>query len=83
MALAGRRDAEPMPTKRTKIPPARINDPVPAWVERLKAGEPPPRDSEAHQELIGWFFFRDVLVPGLPDPDTAEGRALWRVCVAD
>ena len=82
MALAGRRGAEAMPTKRRKIPPLRINQPVPAWVPKLLASEPLEIDSEAWAECVGWKFF-DEPVAGLPDPMSAEGRALWAVRDAD
>lgn len=72
-----------MPTKRRKIPPLRINQPVPAWAARLLDGELPERDSEDWQEFVGWKFFGDQ-VPGLPDDAWSdEGAALWSAEHAD
>jgi hypothetical protein len=71
-----------MPTKRRKLPPRRINDPVPHWAARLLTGELPGRDGDDWEEFVSWKFFGDP-VPGLPDPMSAEGRALWAVRDAD
>jgi len=71
-----------MPTKRRKSPPRRINQPMPDWVDRLKAGERPLEGSEGHGEFIGWLYLGDE-VPGLPDPLSPDGAPLWRCCDAD
>jgi hypothetical protein len=62
-------------TKRRKIPPKRINEPLPAWVARLLAGQRPEKDGPDWGAWIGWYYLRDE-VPGLPDPMSVEGRAI-------
>ena len=49
---------------------------MPDWARRLLAGERPARDTDDDHALFGWLFLGD-LVPGLPDPMSAEGYALW------
>jgi hypothetical protein len=65
-----------VPTKRRKIPPKRINEPVPAWAERLPGGKRPQYGTGKHDDYIGWLYFGDR-VPGLPDPMSPEGVVLW------
>jgi hypothetical protein len=66
-----------LPTKRRKIPPKRINELMPAWAERLLAGERPAPGSDDEQAMVGWQYFGDP-VSGLPDPMSEEGYRLWR-----
>lgn len=53
---------------------------IPAWADRLIAGEIPARDSADWDSFIGWVFFADC-VPGLPTyPDAGYWgimRAHW------
>ena len=65
-----------MPTNRPRRRRPRIDNQIPPWAERLLAGEPPERDSEEGHSYFGWLYFDDP-VPGLPPPDSDEGRALW------
>ena len=64
-----------MGTKRLRLAPRRINQPVPQWAQRLLVGERPPQDTDAGGEFFGWMFLGDD-VPGLPPADTDEGAAL-------
>jgi hypothetical protein len=65
-----------MATKGRKIPPTRINEPTPAWAQRLLAGERPERDSADDIEFFGWAFCGDA-VAGLPPAKTPEGYQIW------
>jgi hypothetical protein len=66
-----------VPTKRRRLAPSRINAPVPAWAQRLLAGERPALDSEDEHAFFGWLYMGDQ-VPGLPDPMSKEGCRLWQ-----
>lgn len=64
-----------MPTKRTRRT-RRRRDERPDWARHLlETGEKPPKDTPAHSEFVGWWFFNES-VPGLPDTKTAEGTRL-------
>jgi hypothetical protein len=64
-----------VPTKRRKIPPRRINEPVPEWAQLLLAGEQPDRrDPEVEVGLFAWLIGDPVA--GLPDHDTIEAEQL-------
>jgi|GEM_PF-5292281 len=48
----------------------------PSWIERyLQAHEVPEYGSEAYGDLMG-FMYHGEAIPGLPEPDSAEARAL-------
>jgi hypothetical protein len=64
-----------LPTKRIRRPRQRINQPMPAWVERLLTGELPELEGEDWGEFIAWKYF-DEPTPGLPPAPSAEGRRL-------
>jgi hypothetical protein len=64
-----------MPTKRRKLPPTRINRPMPHWAWQLLNGERPDRrDPETEDGLFGWLI--GDAVPGLPPYDSDEGCRL-------
>jgi hypothetical protein len=64
-----------MATKRRKIGPTRINQPVPLWAWQLLHGERPDRrDPEVESGLFGWLLGDPV--PGLPPYDSDEGVRL-------
>jgi hypothetical protein len=64
-----------MPTKRRRIGPARINQPVPHWAWLLLNGElPDRRDPEVEAGMLGWLIGDQV--PGLPDYESPEAREL-------
>ena len=66
-----------MPTKRRKLPPARINQPTPAWAQRLvNEGVLPQEGEPGFDQYFGWAFMAEP-VPGLPLSDSPEGSALW------
>jgi hypothetical protein len=58
-----------MPTKRRKILPKRINQPVPQWAQDLLEGRMPPNDCDG---FVDWYFFGDT-VQGLPSALSNEG----------
>jgi hypothetical protein len=64
-----------MPTKRRKIGPKRINQPMPLWAWQLLHGERPDRrDPEVESGLFGWLLGDPV--PGLPEYSSPEGQWL-------
>ena len=66
-----------MPTNRTRRLRRPVDTKVPAWAVRLlEGGERPERGSDEEDAYFGWLFFGET-VPGLPDVDSPEGRALW------
>ncbi len=65
-----------MPTKRSRRTRNRVED-MPDWAYRLREhGDVPSRGTPGHSAYVGWKFFGE-LVPGLPDADSKEGRALF------
>jgi hypothetical protein len=62
-----------MPIKRRV--PKRRREVQPDWAARLLAGERPEQDGPDWGEWVSWYYLRDE-VPGLPDPQSAEGRAI-------
>ncbi|WP_373054599.1 hypothetical protein [Thioalkalivibrio sp.] len=63
-----------MPTKRTRRTRNRADD-MPRWAHRfLETGEVPTGGADRNA-YAGWRFFGES-VPGLPDEDTREGKAL-------
>jgi hypothetical protein len=48
---------------------------VPDWALRLLEGHLPERGSPADHEYFAWWAFGDR-IPGLPDADSPEGRAI-------
>jgi hypothetical protein len=70
---APRRGGYAMPTKRKKLSPTRINQPMPAWAQRLlETGEEPARDSPDADQFFGYAFCQESVV-GLPPAD----ELLW------
>jgi hypothetical protein len=66
-----------VPTKRRKLPPRLINQPVPQWAARLVNEGVAPREGEdGSGEWFGWLYCGDA-VPGLPPSDSPEGERLW------
>jgi hypothetical protein len=66
-----------VPTKRRKIAPARINEPVPDWARRLiETGEVPAQETDAGDAYFDWLFL-GAAIPGLPPADSPEGHRLW------
>jgi hypothetical protein len=66
-----------MPTRRSKLPPRLINQPMPPWAVRLVNEGVAPREGEAGcNEWFGWLFCGDE-VAGLPSSDSPEGQQLW------
>jgi hypothetical protein len=66
-----------MATKRRKIGPRLINQPVPPWAVRLVNEGVRPREGEdGSHEWFGWLYCGDA-VPGLPSADSPEGQRLW------
>jgi hypothetical protein len=66
-----------MATKRKKLPPRRVNQPMPAWAARLiNDGVAPREGDDGSDEWFGWMFCGDA-VPGLPAADSPEGQRLW------
>jgi hypothetical protein len=63
-----------MTTKRRKIRPTKINQPVPDWAVALLAGHL-PSDPEGEDAFIGWRWLGEN-VPGLPPAMSHEGLAL-------
>ena len=60
------------PTRKTRQRRSR----QPSWVERyLEAHEVPEYGSDSYGDLIGWMFMGEQM-PGLPEPDSPEARAL-------
>lgn len=65
-----------MPTNRTRRTRNRRSDDAPSWAEHFAAGGGlPDPGTDDWREMLNWYFF-DARVPGLPQWDTAEGRAL-------
>ena len=65
-----------MPTNRKRTRRTPVEHATPAWAERLRAGKLPKKDTPEWDNDIGWLYFNDV-VPGLPQSNTPEGRAVW------
>jgi hypothetical protein len=66
-----------MATKRRKIPPTRINRPIPAWAWRLLSEEVEPQaGSDGYDQWFGWAFCGES-VPGLPDRLTEDDLLAW------
>jgi hypothetical protein len=64
-----------MPTKRRRIGPKRINQPMPMWAWQLLNGERPDRrDPEVEAGMFAWLLGDPI--PGLPDYETAEAHRL-------
>jgi hypothetical protein len=64
-----------MPTNRTRRSRQRIDLRVPDWAQRLLAGHLPERGSPDDHAYFGWWAFGDR-IPGLPAPDSVEGREM-------
>ena len=63
-----------MPTNRHKRQRNRRPS-EPEWAAPFRDGQYPPYGSDDYTRLMGWMWFNEI-VPGLPDPDSPEGRAL-------
>jgi hypothetical protein len=64
-------------TKRRKLSPRLINQPMPPWAQRLVNEGVAPREGEDGCDgWFGWLYCGDA-VPGLPMADSPEGQRLW------
>ena len=75
VVVSGSDGGPKMPTKRRRIGPKRINQPVPLWAQQLLNGERPDRrDPEVEAGTFAWLLGDPV--PGLPPYDSDEGASL-------